>query len=98
MKSSLFHIRTANLCSFFLIAFYFNSVSQSLIDLRPIEVKNSLFKTRYYFGNQTFDSTYSLQFLLIQVKDLEVDKKLKKIKRSRNISKILNLLFPTSSP
>ncbi|WPP48706.1 hypothetical protein [Catalinimonas niigatensis] len=81
-----------NLLLVFIIAFYANSLAQSTKDLHPIEVKNSLISTKYFYGDQSFESPYGLQIPLMQVKDSFVTKNFNVFRRSRNTAKIINLI------
>lgn len=92
MKTSISYMMKFNLLLVFFVAFYVNSLAQSTKDLHPIEVKNSLISTKYFYGDQSFDSPYGLQIPLMQVKDSLVTKNFNVFKKSRNTAKIINLI------
>lgn len=81
-----------NLWLVFFIALYANSLAQSTKELHPIEVKKSLIGTKYFYDDQNFDSPYGLQIPLLQVNDVFVTKDFNVFKKSRNITKIINLI------
>src|SRR5690606_5769357 len=79
----------------FLIVFLVSNndlFAQTTRDLYPIEVKKSVFSTKYFYEGRRFNSPYGLEIPLMQIGDFQVARDFEVFKRSRNVVKILGLI------
>lgn len=77
----------------FSIGFCMNSFAQTdKKHLYPIEVKQKILSTKYYYDSLSIESPYGLQIPLLQLQDDTVKREFLIFKKSRNTAKIINLI------
>lgn len=74
------------------IAFYMNAIAQSSVDLKPIEIRQKFFNTKYFYDDQDFDSPYGLQIPIMKLDDSRVSNNYNAFKKSKNAVKVISLI------